>query len=90
MITESPALRARELLSMTRIADAPAEHLAADTGDPLTARVVAHSLLAVQRSLVLLVREMVLAGELPTGVAEGVRSAGRGIGAYATRPAAVA
>jgi AcrR family transcriptional regulator len=91
VIAESPVLRARELLSMARTADALTERLAADSGDPLTARVVAHALLAVQRSLVLRVRESVLAGEVPTDVPErGVEAFAlleQGLGDYGIRPA---
>ncbi|MGK5683302.1 TetR/AcrR family transcriptional regulator [Actinoplanes sp. URMC 104] len=73
VIAGSPALQARELMSLTRIGDALAARLG---GDPLTARVVAHSLIAVQRSLVLLVREAVLAGDVPPGLADRVAAAG--------------
>lgn len=62
IIAGSPVLQARELVSLARIA----EELAGQLGDDrFTARVVAHTLLGVHRALVLLVRESVLAGEVP-------------------------
>jgi AcrR family transcriptional regulator len=98
VIAGSPALQAREQVSLTRIGDALAELLVAatpgSTSERLTARVVAHTLIAVQRSLVLLVREAVLAGEGPPGLGEQVARRGsdafallqRGLGDYGATP----
>jgi AcrR family transcriptional regulator len=65
VVAESPALQGREQISLTRTA----ERLAAGLGGDMTARVVAHALVAVQRALVLQVREAVLGDELPPGLA---------------------
>nr|WP_296064299.1 TetR/AcrR family transcriptional regulator [uncultured Actinoplanes sp.] len=81
IIADSPALRAREQLSLTRIADALAERLATEGNDPVVGRVVAHALMAVQQSLVLFVRETVLAGDVPRGFA--ARAAELGAQAFA-------
>ncbi|WP_433365392.1 TetR/AcrR family transcriptional regulator [Actinoplanes sp. CA-142083] len=73
VVAESPAMQGREQISLTRTAELLAAALAdsADSAgeDRLTASVVAHALIAVQRALVLQVREAVLAGELPPGLA---------------------
>ena len=85
VIAGSAALQAREQVSVTRIAEALAERLVAATpgtaADRLTARVVAHTLMAVHRSLVLLVRGAVLAGDVPPGL--GAEVARRGADAFA-------
>ena len=90
VIASSPALQARELVSLARITDA----LAGRLGGDLLSRVVAQSLVAVQRSLVLLVREAVLSGDPPTDLAERVAAAAddafalleRGLGDFGVRP----
>lgn len=94
VIADSPALQAREQVSLTRIGEGLAERLVAATPgtmtDRLAARVVAHTLMAVQRSLVLLVREAVLAGDVPADLADQVARRGadaftlleRGLGDY--------
>jgi AcrR family transcriptional regulator len=70
VVAESPALQAREQVSLTRTAELLAATLGGDTlQEQVTARVVAHSLIAVQRALVLQVREAVLADEIPPGFA---------------------
>ncbi|MFC7279038.1 TetR/AcrR family transcriptional regulator [Paractinoplanes rhizophilus] len=71
VVAESPVLQGREQISLTRTAELLATALArTGPGDRLTARVVAHALIAVQRALVLQVREAVLADELPGGLAD--------------------
>lgn len=70
VVAESPALQAREQVSLARTAELLAAALGGDTPEErLTARVVAHALIAVQRALVLTVREAVLADEIPAGLA---------------------
>ncbi|MEV4407299.1 TetR/AcrR family transcriptional regulator [Actinoplanes sp. NPDC049598] len=66
VIAGSPSLRAREQLSFARIAETLAASL---PGDPVTAHVVAYSLVGVQRSLVQHVRTAILAGEIPDDLA---------------------
>ncbi|MEV6849125.1 helix-turn-helix domain-containing protein [Actinoplanes sp. NPDC051411] len=74
VVAESPALRAREQISLTRTAELLAAALGGDTAEErLTARVVAHALIGVQRALVFEVRDAVLAGEIPAGFAERLR-----------------
>jgi AcrR family transcriptional regulator len=88
VVAESPALQAREQISLTRTA----ELLAAALGGGTTARVVAHALIGVQRALVFEVRDAVLAGEIPAGLAERLRRSAtdavglleQGFGAYGT------
>jgi AcrR family transcriptional regulator len=74
VVAESPALQGREQISLTRTAERLAAGLGGESGDTaqelLTARVVAHALVAVQRALVMQVREAVLADEIPEGLAE--------------------
>jgi AcrR family transcriptional regulator len=71
VINESPALRARETISLARAADLLAAQLLAESGRPndlgvrVDAQVVAHALLAIQLALVQVVRDIVLAGEVP-------------------------
>src|SRR5215204_5182492 len=71
VINESSALQARETISLTRTADLLAAHLLAESGRPnnlgarVDAQVVAHALLAIQRALVGIVRDIVLAGAVP-------------------------
>ncbi|MCY1145417.1 helix-turn-helix domain containing protein [Actinoplanes sp. Pm04-4] len=70
VVAESPALQAREQVSFTRTAELLAATLGGDTlQEQVAARVVAHGLIAVQRALVLQVREAVLADEIPPGFA---------------------
>ncbi|SNY47803.1 TetR/AcrR family transcriptional regulator [Paractinoplanes atraurantiacus] len=73
VIADSPALRAREELSYIGTADALAARL---PGDPLQARVVAHSLVAVQRSLVQHVRARLLGGAALSGGSSSGAAAG--------------
>jgi AcrR family transcriptional regulator len=93
VVAESPALQAREQISLTRTAELLAAALGGGTAEErLTARVVAHALIGVQRALILEVRDAVLAGEIPAGFAERLsRSATeaialleRGFGTYGT------
>ena len=70
VVSESPALQAREQLSLTRTADLLATALGGATPEGrLTARVVAHALIGAQRALILQVREAVLADEPPRDLA---------------------
>jgi AcrR family transcriptional regulator len=94
VVAESPALREREQVSLTRTADLLAAALGDDApGERLTARVVAHALIGVQRALVLQVRETVLAGEIPAGIADRLARSvtdacallENGLGGYGTR-----
>jgi AcrR family transcriptional regulator len=74
VVAESPALQGREQISLTRTAELLAASLGGATAEErLTARVVAHALLAVQRALVIQVREAVLAEENPAGLADRLR-----------------
>jgi AcrR family transcriptional regulator len=80
VVAESLVLQGREQISLTRTA----ELLAAALGETaslaenrLTARVVAHALIAVQRALVLQVREAVLADEIPAGLADRLAQSAR-------------
>jgi AcrR family transcriptional regulator len=71
VVAESPVLQGREQISLTRSAELLTAALSeADPGQRLTARVVAHALIAVQRALILQVREAVLADEIPAGFAD--------------------
>ena len=91
VIAESPALQGREQISLTRTAELLAAALGgSDAEERLTARVVAHALVAVQRALVQQVREAVLADEIPPGLADRLQRSAvdafgileRGVGAY--------
>jgi len=91
VVAQSPALQGREQISFTRTAELLAVGLGGDSPEErLTARVVAHALIGVQRALVLRVREAVLADEIPAGLADRLaRSAAdafamleRGFGGY--------
>ena len=74
VVAESPALQGREQVSLTRTAELLATTLDGTTDEErLTARVVAHALVAVQRALVQQVREAVLAGETVPGLAGRLR-----------------
>jgi AcrR family transcriptional regulator len=71
VVAESLVLQGREQISLTRTAELLAAALGGATAEErLTARVVAHALIAVQRALVLQVREAVLANEIPAGLAD--------------------
>jgi AcrR family transcriptional regulator len=71
VVAESLILQGREQISFTRTAELLAASLGGTTAEGrLTARVVAHALIAVQRALVLQVREAVLADEIPAGLAD--------------------
>jgi AcrR family transcriptional regulator len=71
VVGDSPPLQGREQISLTRTAELLAAALGGATAEErLTARVVAHALIAVQRALVLQVREEVLTDEIPDGFAD--------------------
>jgi AcrR family transcriptional regulator len=100
MITESPALLAREREIYDRYTASLAALLAEETGadvDDVEPRVAAEALMAVHRSLVDYSRRRIVAGERNPRLARGVRGQGRralealerGLGGYAVkRPAA--
>jgi AcrR family transcriptional regulator len=76
VITDSPALLAREQQAMTRSAADLAAPLAAETGartDDLRPQVVANALLGLQRTVIDYVRRRVGSGEDLTGLAADVR-----------------
>jgi AcrR family transcriptional regulator len=82
VVAESLTLQGREQISFTRTAELLAAALGGATAEErLTARVVAHALIAVQQALVLQVREAVLADEIPAGLAG--RLAQSAVGAFA-------
>jgi AcrR family transcriptional regulator len=96
VITESPALLARERQVMGRYEEALAELLAAETGAPQEAaepRAAANALLGVHRSLIGYVRARTLAGATASEVAGEIRVEAdaafarleAGLGAYAIR-----
>ena len=96
VITESPALLARERQVLARYTDALAELLAEETGvdaDDLEPRAAAHALIGVHRSLIEYVRRRVAAGataaEIGSELQEQARRAlglvERGLGEYAPR-----
>ena len=96
VITQSPALLARERQVLARYTDALAELLAAETGvdaDDLEPRAAAHALIGVHRSLIEYVRHRVAAGATAAEIGPELQSqAGRalallegGLGAYAPR-----
>jgi hypothetical protein len=65
VITESPALLARERQVLARYADTLAELIASETGagpDDLEPRIAAHALIGVHRSLIEYVRRRVATG----------------------------
>jgi AcrR family transcriptional regulator len=79
VVAESPALQGREQMSLTRTAELLATALGGTTTEErLTARVAAHALIAVQRALVLQVREVVLADEVPAELADQLTRAATG------------
>jgi AcrR family transcriptional regulator len=97
VITESPALLARERQALARSTDALAELLAAETGEPsddVNARVAANALMGVHRALIDHTRRRVLADDQPSRLAADVRRLARGafqllergLGDYAVKP----
>ena len=93
MITESPALLARERLVFARYTESLAALLAAESGagpDDVEPRVVAGAILAVHRALIDYVRRRTIAGASARVIARGVRAEGeralkvleRGLGEY--------
>ena len=95
VITESPALLARERQVFDRYADALAAFLAEDTGaEPgdVAPRVVANALIGLHRALIDYVRENALAGAPAARIRKGVRAEAeraialleRGLGKYGT------
>ena len=101
LITDSPALLAREQQALNRATGVLAGVLAADTraapGD-LGPQVAAHALIGVHRALLDYVRSRVLGGDNPAGLAAEIRklTAGafefleQGLRDYAAKPAATA
>jgi AcrR family transcriptional regulator len=96
VITESPALLARERQVLARYADALAEMIAGETGadaGDLEPRVAAHALLGVHRSLIEYVRRRVGEGASAARIARDLAEQGerafalleRGLGDYAAR-----
>jgi AcrR family transcriptional regulator len=76
IVTDSPALLAREQQAMSRTADALAALLAAETGAPagdLRPQVAANALIGVHRALVDYTRRRVLADDDPARLAADVR-----------------
>jgi AcrR family transcriptional regulator len=95
VITESPALLARERQVFDRYADALAAFLAEDTGaEPgdVAPRAVANALIGLHRALIDYVRENALAGAPAARIRKGVRAEAeraialleRGLGKYGT------
>jgi AcrR family transcriptional regulator len=77
VITESPALLARERQVFDRYADALAASLAEDTGTQpgdVTPRVVANALIGLHRALIDYVRDQALAGTPAARIRTGVRA----------------
>jgi AcrR family transcriptional regulator len=75
VITESPALLARERQVFDRYARTLGALVAEDTGsDPVAAQVVANALLGLHRALIDHVRERALAGDTAADIREGVRA----------------
>jgi hypothetical protein len=96
VITESPALLARERQVLARYTDALAALIAEETGagaDDVEPRVAAHALIGVHRSLIEYVRRRALAGATAPRIARELREQGeqalgllaRGLGEYAPR-----
>jgi AcrR family transcriptional regulator len=96
VVTESPALLARERSVLARYADALAALIAAETGadaDDLEPRIAAHALIGVHRSLIDHVRRRAAAGASATRIARELSEQGerafalleRGLGDYAAR-----
>ena len=79
MITESPALLARERLVFARYTESLAALIAAESGadaDDVEPRVVAGAILAVHRALIDYVRLRTIAGASARTIARGVRAEG--------------
>jgi AcrR family transcriptional regulator len=96
VVTESPALLARERQVLARYADTLAELIASETGagpDDLEPRIAAHALIGVHRSLIEYVRRRVATGASAAQVAGELGEQGerafalleRGLGDYAAR-----
>jgi AcrR family transcriptional regulator len=80
MITESPALRAREGQILAGYTDALAALLAEETGadpDDLRPRVAAHAMLGLHRALIGYTRGRILAGDLGPKLTRDVRAQAR-------------
>src|SRR5579859_477051 len=97
VISESPALTAREQQAMSRTADALAALLAADTGSAggdICPQVAANALVGLHRALIDYVRRRVLADDDLSGLAADVRKLAaaafalleQGLGNYAAKP----
>jgi AcrR family transcriptional regulator len=93
IITESPALLARERLVFARYTESLAALIAAESGagpDDVEPRVVAGAILTVHRALIDYVRRRTIAGASARAIARGVRAEGeralkvleRGLGEY--------
>ena len=79
MITESPALLARERLVFARYTESLAALIATESGagpDDVEPRVVAGAILAVHRALIDYVRRRTIAGASARTIARGVRAEG--------------
>ncbi|MEA2384848.1 MAG: hypothetical protein QOH72_4819 [Solirubrobacteraceae bacterium] len=96
VVTESPALLARERSVLARYADTLAALIAAETGadgDDLEPRIAAHALIGVHRSLIDYVRRRAVAGASAARIARELSEQGerafalleRGLGDYAAR-----
>jgi AcrR family transcriptional regulator len=94
VITESPALLARERQVMSRYEQALAKLIAAEVGagaDAVEPRAVANALVGLHRALIAYVRERVVAGASASQIRRGVRAQakrafarlGDGLGGYA-------
>lgn len=80
MISESPALRAREGQILAGYTDALAELLAEETGarpDDIRPRVAAHAMIGVHRALIDYTRARILAGDLGPRLTRDVRAQAR-------------
>jgi len=99
VITESPALLARERQVFARYAESLAALLAEETGAPpnsVEPAVAAGALLGAHRALIEYVRRRTLAGDSAAAIGRGVRAEakrafallGEGLGEYARRPGA--
>jgi AcrR family transcriptional regulator len=97
MITDSPALRAREGQILAGYTDALAELLAEETGakpGDLRARVAASAMIGVHRSLIDYSRKRILAGDTGPRLTRDIRAQARrafelvegGLGDYARKP----
>ena len=96
MISESPALRARERQILSGYTDALAALLAEETGarpDDIRPRVAAHAMIGIHRALIDYSRARILAGDTGPRLTRDIRAQGRrafelvegGLGDYARR-----